>query len=119
MINSFLKSIILFDESDENLAIKIVHVLINNYSEIMRVPEDFVSTVNESINMRKTNFCSKISIEKYEYEKNESNQHLIKLLYSILTNVSMTQEDKIKRLKQVTNRLFILDYSLIYFILSV
>ena len=85
----------------------------------MRVPEDFVSTVNESINMKKTNFCSKISIEKYEYEKNESKQHLIKLLYSILTNVSMTQEDKIKRLKQVTNRLFILDYSLIYFILSV
>ena len=61
--------------------------------------------------MKKTNFCSKISIEKYEYEKNESKQHLIKLLYSILTNVSMTQEDKIKRLKQVTNRLFILDYS--------
>ena len=67
----------------------------------MRVPEDFLATVNETINSKKSNFCSKISVEQYEFEKNESKQHLIKLLYNILTNITMTQEDKIKRLKQV------------------
>jgi hypothetical protein len=67
----------------------------------MRIPEDFLTTVHENINAKTSNFCSKISVEQYECEKNDSKQHLIKLLYSILTNVSMTQEDKLKRLKQV------------------
>ena len=67
----------------------------------MRIPDEFVANVNEAINAKKSNFCSKISMEQYECEKSESKQHLIKLLYSILTNVTMTQEDKLKRLKQV------------------
>lgn len=103
MIKAFIKSILKYDvKKEENLAIKIVQIMINNYSEVMRVPEDFITNVQESLNNKNGNYCSKITVEQYETEKkNESKQHLVKLLYSILASMTMSQDEKLKRLKQV------------------
>lgn len=54
IIKSFLKSIVKL-ESDllisEQIGAKIVQILINNYSEVMRIPEDLISSVRQKISL--------------------------------------------------------------------
>lgn len=67
----------------------------------MKVPDDYVELVEESIISTNANYCTRITNEQYEKEKNESKQHIVKSLYAILTNMAIDQTEKVKRLKQV------------------
>lgn len=53
IIKSFVNSIVKVEKQDdlmEELGAKLAQILINNYSEIMRIPEDLISNVKQKIN---------------------------------------------------------------------
>ena len=66
IIKSFANSIVYSDKNNddpndidkdlkEQLVVKLVQILINNYTEIMRIPDDLISNIKHKINMIKLN----------------------------------------------------------------
>ncbi len=135
IVKAFMSSIIAAEcvpsESiEEQLGAKLVQILINNYSEIMRIPEDFMSNVksremklearegkklverapqvtsesvsdeNKSKKKLTNGYCSKISLNEYERQKLESKPHLSSLLDGIIKDASLSEQEKIQHLKR-------------------
>ena len=136
IIKAFLKTIISIDheQEDENkqkLAVKLVQILIDNYTEIMRIPEDLKSNVSQKINAERKSLSekqhvdqhqqsqsthtqaidkynkygrctsSKLTLQQYDQQKKEfTKQELTNMLNNILTDVNMSEKERMHRIKK-------------------
>jgi hypothetical protein len=82
-------------------ACKTISILINNYSEIMRVPIDIGDMVRDSTMAVKTILTDK-SNATWTIKVNQRDE-LVKKLLNLLTDIHLNDEEKFMRLKQVTN----------------
>ncbi|CAH1773460.1 unnamed protein product [Owenia fusiformis] len=128
MLQTFTRCIIRSEKEadlDEQMTLRLVTFLLDNYSEILKVPEDFkLDTENKIAHVRrsrimyssvqdKTNqvtYCEQISQDEYESQKLSSSQLAIaSLLDDIINHPRMSEKDKKKKLKQ-----FKLTYPAVY-----
>lgn len=121
IIKSFLKTIVSIGYKEQQtkdilidkLAIKLVQILIDNYTEIMRIPEDLKSNVFQKLNVERKNFenqpkslhepekeCHqkpKISLNQYDQL---TKQELTNLLNRILTDITMCEKERLCSIKK-------------------
>jgi hypothetical protein len=112
IIDSFYSTIVFVDKTGHNIEMneligkKLIRILINNYTDIMKVPEDLVSLVkNKLASYTSSNVTrNKIKIDEYDRNTNDSvasittKQNLTQLLTNILADLTMKEEEKIQRL---------------------
>jgi hypothetical protein len=121
IIKSFLKTIVSIGYKEQQtkdilidkLAIKLVQILIDNYTEIMRIPEDLKSSVFQKLNVERKNFENqpkslhesekefhqkpKISLHQYDQL---TKQELTNLLNKILTDITMCEKERLSSIKK-------------------
>jgi hypothetical protein len=121
LVKNFTQSIVYFGDLnscssnlDEKLGEKLLQILINNYTEIMRVPDDIVKAVrtkmldsgreNSKLNGCLSSYCSKVSLNEYERQKmidgSTTKLHLANLLDNIIRDVNLSDEQKLEHLKR-------------------
>ncbi len=103
LITSFIKCTISYNENSDGdeyeYARKIMSILINNYSEIMRVPNDIADLVHDPA------IDKNILTEKPNSiwtSKASQRDDLVKKLLNLLTDINLNDEEKFMRLKQAS-----------------
>ncbi len=130
IVKSFLKTIVCSENGEQQkkdiirdkLSIKLVQILIDNYTEIMRIPEDLKSNVIQKLNAEKKSLenqqrlsheprkefshKSKITLQQYDHL---TKQELTNMLNSILTDITMSENERLNSIKKFKDA-----YPLIY-----
>jgi hypothetical protein len=124
IIRSFLGVIVDVDETratgevhPEQLAIKLVQILIDNYTEIMRIPDELIVNVKQKIhatrrvsstgmshsNSNRINHPVASSTMNHTIDQHDTttiNSQLSNILTHIIADVNMSEREKIARLRQ-------------------
>lgn len=98
LIETFWSSIVRLDDDSaltRQLSKKLVQILIDNYEEIMKPPDDLAQSVKNKLDRA----ASREEAAKLEMKSNQA--HLAILLEDIIKDVNMSEREKSARLKQL------------------